>query len=44
MTQKRPLLTNESLVELVQKMRGRVLVVPAEQMPGRTGLAATYRY
>ncbi len=23
---------------------GQVLVVPAEQMPGRTGVAATYRY
>jgi Bacterial archaeo-eukaryotic release factor family 3 len=30
--------------ELVGKMGGRVLVLPAERMPGRMGLAATYRY
>jgi hypothetical protein len=28
----------------VAKMNGRVLVIPAERMTGRTGLAATYRY
>jgi len=34
----------DDLGELVGKMGGRVMVIPAEQMPGRTGLAATYRY
>ena len=34
----------DDLCELVEKMGGRVMVMPAEQMPGRTGLAATYRY
>ncbi|MBN1852220.1 MAG: hypothetical protein JW829_05825 [Pirellulales bacterium] len=34
----------DDLGELVGKMGGQVLIVPAEQMPGRTGLAATYRY
>jgi hypothetical protein len=34
----------DDLGELVQKMGGKFLVIPAEQMPGRTGLAATYRY
>ena len=34
----------DDLGELVAKMGGRVLVIPGEQMPGRTGLAATYRY
>jgi hypothetical protein len=34
----------DDLEELVGKMGGRVLVIPAEQMAGRTGLAATYRY
>ncbi len=34
----------DDLGELVEKMGGQVLVIPAEQMPGRTGLAATYRY
>jgi len=34
----------DDLGELVEKMGGRVLVIPAEQMPGRTGVAATYRY
>jgi hypothetical protein len=34
----------DDLGELVEKMGGRVLVIPAERMPGRTGLAATYRY
>ena len=34
----------DDLCELVGKMGGRVMVMPAEQMPGRTGLAATYRY
>lgn len=44
MTQKSTLLSIESLAELVGKMNGRVLVIPAERMPGRTGLAAIYRY
>jgi len=34
----------EDLGELVEKMGGRVLVMPADQMPSQTGLAATYRY
>ena len=34
----------DDLGELVGKMGGRVMVIPAEQMLGRTGLAATYRY
>ena len=34
----------DDLGELVGKMGGRVLVIPAERMPGRTGLAATYRH
>ena len=34
----------DDLGELVEKMGGRVLVIPAEKMPGRTGLAATYRH
>ncbi len=34
----------DDLGELVEKMGGQVLAIPAEQMPGRTGLAATYRY
>jgi hypothetical protein len=34
----------DDLCELVEKMGGRVMVMPAGQMPGRTGLAATYRY
>jgi len=34
----------DDLGELVAKMGGRVLVVPADRMPTRTGLAATYRY
>jgi hypothetical protein len=34
----------DDLGELVEKRGGRVVVVPAEQMPGRNGLAATYRY
>ena len=34
----------DDLGELVGKMGGRVLVIPAERMPVRTGLAATYRY
>jgi hypothetical protein len=32
------------LGEQVEKMGGRVLVIPAERMSTRTGLAATYRY
>jgi hypothetical protein len=34
----------DDLGELVAKSGGQVLVVPAEWMPTRTGLAATYRY
>ena len=34
----------DDLGELVEKMGGRVLVRPADQMPSQTGLAATYRY
>ncbi|MBN1569225.1 MAG: hypothetical protein JXA73_15355 [Acidobacteria bacterium] len=34
----------DDLCELVGKMGGRVTVIPAEQMPGQTGLAAIYRY
>jgi hypothetical protein len=34
----------DDLGELVGKMGGRTLVVPAKQMPGQTGLAAIYRY
>lgn len=34
----------DDLGELVEKMGGEVLVIPAEQMPVLTGLAATYRY
>lgn len=34
----------DDLGKLVEKMGGRVMVIPAERMPGRTGLAATYRY
>jgi Bacterial archaeo-eukaryotic release factor family 3 len=34
----------DDLGELVVKMGGRVMVIPAEQMPVRTGLAATFRY
>jgi hypothetical protein len=34
----------DDLGELVGNLGGRVMVLPAEKMPGRTGLAATYRY
>ncbi len=34
----------DDLGELVARMGGRVMVVPADQMPVRTGLAATYRF
>ncbi len=34
----------DDLGELVGKMGGRVLVIPSERMPTRTGVAATYRY
>lgn len=34
----------DDLGELVGKMGGQVLLIPAERMPTRTGLAATYRY
>ncbi len=34
----------DDLGELVEKMGGRVLVIPGERLPGQTGLAATYRH
>lgn len=34
----------DDLGELVGRMGGRTLVVPGEQLPGQTGLAAIYRY
>jgi len=34
----------DDLAELVDKMGGEVLVMPAEQLPSKTGLAATFRY
>ncbi|MDP2729356.1 MAG: hypothetical protein Q8O55_02595 [Dehalococcoidales bacterium] len=34
----------DDLGELVEKMGGKVMVIPAELMPGRTGLAAIYRF
>ena len=34
----------DDLGELVEKKGGQVVVVPADRMPGRTGLAAIYRY
>jgi len=34
----------DDLGESVEKMGGQVLVIPGERMPGRAGLAATYRY
>lgn len=34
----------DDLGERVEKMGGKVLLIPTEQMPGKTGLAATYRY
>lgn len=34
----------DDLGDLVEKMGGLVMVIPAERMPGETGLAATYRY
>lgn len=34
----------DDLGELVVKMGGEVIFMPADQMPVRTGLAATYRY
>jgi hypothetical protein len=34
----------DDLVELVEKIGGGVFVIPAERMPTRTGLAATFRY
>jgi hypothetical protein len=34
----------DDLGELVEKMGGRVVVIPTAQMPSQTGLAATYRY
>jgi hypothetical protein len=34
----------DDLAELVAKMGGSVVVIPAERMPATTGVAATYRY
>ncbi|NCC84723.1 MAG: hypothetical protein EOM03_11445 [Clostridia bacterium] len=34
----------DDLRELVDRMGGQVLVMPAAQIPGKTGLAATFRY
>lgn len=34
----------DDLGELVLKMKGHVVVVPAERMPTDTGVAATYRF
>lgn len=34
----------DDLGELVETMGGRILVIPAERMPGRSGLAAIYRH
>jgi hypothetical protein len=34
----------DDLGELVTRMGGRALVIPAERMPTQTGLAAIYRY
>ncbi|WP_446011425.1 baeRF3 domain-containing protein [Candidatus Electrothrix sp.] len=34
----------DDLGELVQKSTGQVLIIPTEQMPGLSGLAAIYRY
>ncbi|MFH0998493.1 MAG: hypothetical protein V1844_23820 [Pseudomonadota bacterium] len=34
----------DDLSDLVGKKGGRVMVMPAEKMPGQTGLAATFRY
>jgi len=34
----------DDLGELVGRMGGRVMVIPTGQMPGQTGLAATYRH
>jgi len=34
----------EDLGELVDRMGGQVLVMPADQVPGKMGLAATFRY
>lgn len=34
----------DDLAETVLRMNGEVVVVPAERMPSKTGIAATYRY
>ncbi len=34
----------DDLAELVLRMKGEVVVVPAERMPSKTGVAATYRF
>ena len=34
----------DDLGEMVLRQKGTVLVVPAEQVPSKTGLAAIYRY
>ncbi len=34
----------DDLAEIVLRTRGEVVIVPAERMPGKTGLAAIYRF
>lgn len=34
----------DDLAEMTLRMKGRVVIVPAERMPTKTGLAATYRF
>jgi hypothetical protein len=34
----------DDLGELVLKNRGQVVIVPADRMPTRTGIAAIYRF
>lgn len=34
----------DSLAKTVLRMKGEVVLVPAERMPSTTGLAATYRF
>jgi hypothetical protein len=34
----------DDLAEMVMRLKGEVIVVPAERMPATTGVAATYRF
>ncbi len=34
----------DDFAELTLKMGGEVMIVPAEQLPSKSGAAATYRY